>query len=374
MAPLMTPPPKPAKMESSSARPTPAKRASCDRCRLQKIRCPRPNSDDLSSCVRCRYLGIQCVYSAPLPKGRPSGSRKSSSKSFTAPKEVPLLPQPPQTTPEPIDNQETISDDLRSALVSQDFSFPAGAWFPSDPWSLLGTAADRGSFADLAMETTHTSSTSSAELSQDDTFTNSMQQLASLSCSLYTLHTTCRNETASLELQPQLVSHTNAFNSLATLLGAVPSLDGYEIYTEACLASKSLLLVMHQLGLFDSPNDEVLPAALRHLLSACYVQLLHVHTILVSLMSYEASNSSDFHQGDPFSFARLRLVVIFNLVKHLLEHVRRGYGAYGLTIARSDSQPTTYAGTQEISQLEHKLWNDLQDLEILLSPRLQTRL
>jgi hypothetical protein len=97
-----------------------------------------------------------------------------------------------------------------------------------------------------------------------------------------------------------------------------------------------------------------------------------VHTILVRLMSYEESNSQDFHQGDPFSLARLRLVVIYNLVKHLLEHMRRGYGAYGLTVARSGSQPTAYTGSHEISHLEHKLWNDLQELEIHLSPRLQT--
>jgi hypothetical protein len=128
---------------------------------------------------------------------------------------------------------------------------------------------------------------------------------------------------------------------------------------------------MYRLRLFDSPNDEVLPAALRHLLSACYVQLFHVHTILVRLMLYEGSNSPDFHQGDPFSFARLRLVVTYNLVKHLLEHVRRGYGAYGLTMAQSGSQEATYTGSHEISQLEHKLWNDLQELEIYLSPRLQ---
>jgi hypothetical protein len=350
-------------MESSSTGPAPDKRASCDRCRLQKLRCPQPDSDDLSSCARCRYLGVQCVYSAPLPKGRPSGSRK---KSYTTPKEVPLLPQPSQPTPEPIDNQETISKELRLALMSQDLSHPARTWFQSDPWSLSGTAADRGSFADLAMETTHTSSASFANLFHDDISTNAMQQLAALSCSLSTLHTTCRNETASLELQPRLVSHTNAFNSLATLLGALPSLDEYEIYTEACLASKSLLMVMYQLRLFDSPNNEVLPAALWHLLSACYVQLLHVHTILVRLMSCKAPNAPDFDQGDPFSFARLRLVVIYNLVKHLLEHMRRGYGAYCPT------QPTTHTGSHEISQLEHKLWNDLRGLEMRLSPRLQT--
>jgi hypothetical protein len=351
-------------MESGSTRPAPAKRASCDRCRLQKLRCPRPESDDAGTCSRCRYLGAQCVYSAPLPKGRPSGSRNSTSKSYTTPKEVPLLPHPAQPTPEPIDNQETISDELQLALVSQDFSHPAGAWFQQpDPWSFLGAAADTASFADLALETAHFSSASSDESLHDDILTNSMQQLAALSCTLYTLHTTCRNETASLELQPQLVSHTNAFNSLATLLGALPSLDEYEIYTEACLASKSLLLVMYQLRLFDSPNDDVLPAALRHLLSACYVQLLHVHTILISLMSHNAPNSPEY---DPFSFGRLRLLVIYNLVKHLLEYMRRGYSVYGRT------QPTTDTGSHEISQLEHKLWNDLHELEIRLSPRLQT--
>ena len=129
---------------------------------------------------------------------------------------------------------------------------------------------------------------------------------------------------------------------------------------------------MYRLRLFDSANDEILPAALRHLLSACYVQLLHVHMVLVSLMLYEASNSPDFHQGDPFSFARLRLVVIYSLVKHLLEHVRCGYGAYGLTMARLGSEATTYTGSHEISQLEHKLWNDHRELKICLSPRLQT--
>lgn len=317
-------------------------------------------------------MGIQCVYSAPLPRGRPSGSRKSASKSYRAAKEVPLLPRPSQTTPESMDNQDTTSDELLSVMVSQDPGYPAGTWYESDPLSLLGTTDDMGSFPDLAMESsTYTSSASSAEPSHDDIFTNSMQQLAALSCSLCTLHTMCRNEITSLELQPQLISHNNAFHSLSTLLRGLPTLDKYEIYTEACLASKSLLLVMYQLRLFDSPNDEAVPAALGHLLSACYVQILHVHTILVRLMSYEASSPPDFHQGDPFPFAQLRLVVIYNLVKHLLENVRRGYGAYGLTLARSDSQSTASTESHEISQAELKLWNELQGLEICLSPSLQ---
>ncbi len=46
-------------------------RLSCDRCHAQKLRCPRQNPKDDESCSRCLQQGVQCVYSKPLPKGRP---------------------------------------------------------------------------------------------------------------------------------------------------------------------------------------------------------------------------------------------------------------------------------------------------------------
>ena len=46
-------------------------RLSCDRCHTLKLRCPRQNSNDDESCYRCLPEGLQCMFSKPLPKGRP---------------------------------------------------------------------------------------------------------------------------------------------------------------------------------------------------------------------------------------------------------------------------------------------------------------
>lgn len=46
-------------------------RRACDRCHTQKLRCPRNGGDNTDSCSRCLQAGYRCVYSAPLPTGRP---------------------------------------------------------------------------------------------------------------------------------------------------------------------------------------------------------------------------------------------------------------------------------------------------------------
>ena len=48
-----------------------AKRYACDRCREQKLRCPRNQPGD-STCNRCLRLGALCVTSSGRPLGRPS--------------------------------------------------------------------------------------------------------------------------------------------------------------------------------------------------------------------------------------------------------------------------------------------------------------
>ena len=47
-----------------------AKRYACDRCREQKLRCPR-NKPDGSTCDRCLRAGVFCVTSSGRPLGRP---------------------------------------------------------------------------------------------------------------------------------------------------------------------------------------------------------------------------------------------------------------------------------------------------------------
>lgn len=56
------------------------KRASCDRCHSQKLRCPRRTPHDEDSCTRCFRQGAICVYSSPLPKGRPRGTKSTTNR------------------------------------------------------------------------------------------------------------------------------------------------------------------------------------------------------------------------------------------------------------------------------------------------------
>ena len=56
----------------------PLSRLACDRCHGQKLRCPRTTRDNNDSCSRCLKAGVSCVYSAPLPTGRPAASPTAS--------------------------------------------------------------------------------------------------------------------------------------------------------------------------------------------------------------------------------------------------------------------------------------------------------
>ncbi len=58
----------------------PGSRRACDRCHSQKLRCPRISQDNNDSCSRCRNAGALCVYSAPLPTGRPTSNQSISGK------------------------------------------------------------------------------------------------------------------------------------------------------------------------------------------------------------------------------------------------------------------------------------------------------
>ena len=58
-------------------------RLSCDRCHTQKLRCPRQDSNDHKGCYRCVGQGVQCVYSRPLPKGRPRTNAIATARAST---------------------------------------------------------------------------------------------------------------------------------------------------------------------------------------------------------------------------------------------------------------------------------------------------
>lgn len=55
-----------------------ARRAACDRCRAQKLRCVRLSHSNAAKCKRCESAGATCHYSISKPAGRPSGNGHSS--------------------------------------------------------------------------------------------------------------------------------------------------------------------------------------------------------------------------------------------------------------------------------------------------------
>lgn len=63
----------------SDSRP-PGKRAACDRCRTQKLRCLRVQGHPTDSCIRCVRSQMECVNSSSKRPGRPRNSTNASKK------------------------------------------------------------------------------------------------------------------------------------------------------------------------------------------------------------------------------------------------------------------------------------------------------
>ena len=68
------------------------RRAACDRCRKQKLRCVRLDDGESSICQRCTSAKAICEYGVPKPVGRPQGSRKRKAAEIAI--EVPISPSP----------------------------------------------------------------------------------------------------------------------------------------------------------------------------------------------------------------------------------------------------------------------------------------
>ena len=57
-------------MAMSSAKPQ-NRFPACDRCRMQKLKCPRTDKEQSESCIRCSHAQVQCVTSNRRHPGRP---------------------------------------------------------------------------------------------------------------------------------------------------------------------------------------------------------------------------------------------------------------------------------------------------------------
>ncbi|KAJ5146187.1 transcriptional regulator family: Fungal Specific TF [Penicillium bovifimosum] len=90
---------------SDSAKPAAQSyRTSCDRCRLQKLRCVPSDGDWLNACQRCTRARVPCAFSRRARSGRqpkkldraeePSHTSSSGSNASTPPMELPRFPVP----------------------------------------------------------------------------------------------------------------------------------------------------------------------------------------------------------------------------------------------------------------------------------------
>ena len=70
--------PDPSLSTSSNHRQNQAKRAACDRCRGQKLRCLR-ETPGAGKCVRCNTAGAVCSFSLSKRAGRPPASATTNS-------------------------------------------------------------------------------------------------------------------------------------------------------------------------------------------------------------------------------------------------------------------------------------------------------
>ncbi|KAL6166240.1 hypothetical protein ACJQWK_07599 [Exserohilum turcicum] len=146
-----------------------SKRSACDRCRLQKLRCP-PSVDGTETCTRCKRLGARCITSYPRrpngaqqttqsqgqPELRPKlvhglqfpASTVASTPAMSTPSTIVTAPMNTSTTYQPtsyVTNMDISYDSLPSSLddASDRFSSQAGS-LRLDSWGLSNDDAMSG--------------------------------------------------------------------------------------------------------------------------------------------------------------------------------------------------------------------------------------
>ncbi|KAI1376086.1 hypothetical protein F4677DRAFT_95419 [Hypoxylon crocopeplum] len=128
-----------------------AKRSACDRCRDQKLRCPRTEEQCSEPCARCQRAGAICVTSNPRPLGRPRTTTNDASLQRSSNLTTPTLargrPTGDSTTGPPrkisrLSTESTwnILDDFTELLggVNSPGNGRTPSWMPNDTASLFG--------------------------------------------------------------------------------------------------------------------------------------------------------------------------------------------------------------------------------------------
>jgi len=113
----------------------PAKRAACDRCRTQKLRCLRVPGHPQDACIRCVRSQMECISSSSKRPGRPRNSTNANRqvpvqppKTSKAP-EASIPPPPPPVEIQPIPN---VDDWFGLGILDTDFDMCTPPWATID--------------------------------------------------------------------------------------------------------------------------------------------------------------------------------------------------------------------------------------------------
>ena len=350
------------------------KRQSCDRCHAQKLRCSRQGSGDPRLCTRCFRQNAECVYSTPLPKGRPSTHRLTRATTDAASSAgqasgVRIGTARPANTPE---TPTSATSALENGPVQPLPSPIPDAWpLDTDPCWPDWVAGDLAATV-LTPNTNLTSNvcTDTAARTQDSAASpppngppilsnNGTQGYITQLSELLSRLTSAFNATPQ-ELTGSLLTQTS-FDSVAPLLlSPNVSINEFEpacsILRDTFSASQLLLEILHQLRFsserhfqmdttfprpdlpsprgpetiadlsYRSPQSDLV---VHHLVLACHSLLLNIFGSILVALQHDAT--SPFSEGAGRlapPLADMRLVVLVQLSSYFIGRLQEGVSIY----------------------------------------------
>ncbi|KAL4914770.1 hypothetical protein BDW62DRAFT_136554 [Aspergillus aurantiobrunneus] len=146
----------------------PKKRAACDRCRAQKLRCLRVSDHPTDSCIRCVRSQMECITSSSKRPGRPRNSTNTSRQPAGPAAATGANINPPLPAVDiPVQSLDTVDDWFNLDSLEADYEIC------SDPWSSVDSGFDSG----LSMEgvaTMHSMSSLSTPTSTTPALVNAL--------------------------------------------------------------------------------------------------------------------------------------------------------------------------------------------------------
>jgi len=259
-------------------------RSACDRCRKQKLRCPRLDDNRTDTCQRCERAGVQCTTGEARPIGRPYNRPQGHARRGQSAEQSPSAP-PPAPAPHIFDTLPTIDQPLDFGDL---FGFPSPGTsdFTSFDWA-AGFNSCSGSDGTSTGTSTGTSINSDTLFHSSPSITSTSTPAASEPLSHPTIITT------PLEATLALSSLSASFASQLSKLHTHPWHDPIQLQRNCAaeLASPTGNPVAEMLSsttsfvsLVKSLTSSVLDPPSRLLLLVAYLQLLRVYATLFGRM------------------------------------------------------------------------------------------